>query len=97
MTFLRVDHVDRTATFRKDCAIQAPETIIDPHFAAPQHPSHRFFFGRATLGESDKLRIMRRPREPVDIGLRCPGIPNGIVGREGHNHMIAVQAAPHGG
>ena len=37
------------------------------------------------LGEFDELRIMRSPREPVDIGLRCPGIRNGIVGREGGN------------
>ena len=93
----RFDHADPPATSRKDCATQAPETIINPYFAAPQHPTHRFFFGRAALGELDKLRIMRSPREPVDIGLRCPGIRNGIVGREGHNHMIAVQAAPHGG
>jgi hypothetical protein len=58
MSFRRFDHVDPSATLRKDCATQAPETIINPHFAAPQRASHRFFFGRATLGELDKLRIM---------------------------------------
>src|SRR4030095_11558172 len=88
MTFRRFDHVDPPATFRKDCATQALETIINPHFAAPQHPSHRFFFGRTKLGESDKPRIMRRPREPVDIGLRCPGISNRFVVWGGANTRL---------
>src|SRR5262249_56065874 len=40
--------------------------------------------------------LTRSPDAPADIGLGCPSICGGIIAREGHDDMIAVQPAPHG-
>jgi hypothetical protein len=44
----------------------------------------------------DKLGLTRRPDAPTDIGLGRPSICGGVVAREGHDDMIAIQPAPHG-
>jgi len=70
--------------------------VINPPFALPQGASYRVSLGHEAIGKPDKLGLTRSPDAPADIGLGCPSICGGIIAREGHDDMIAVQPAPHG-
>src|SRR5262244_3119581 len=70
--------------------------VINPRFAHPQRARYRISFGREAIGKPNKRGLTRRPDAPADISLGCPSICGGIITREGHDDMIAVEPAPHG-
>src|SRR5215475_490369 len=97
LTFVQSsDHIDHARVLRPTCATQASEMVINPRFALLQGASYRVSLGHEAIGKSDKLRFTRSPNAPADIGLGCPSICGGIIAREGHDDMTAVQPAPHG-